>query len=104
MQPAPVKHPADSYRLLASMPMNPERPRSRHFLNRRQILQIEIVAALPAGFLSCTGDKRHQSLIIVGLPGTCNPTLPSSFVARAPANATAHLSDPQSSYPSIHTR
>jgi NitT/TauT family transport system substrate-binding protein len=96
--PVPVKHPVASYRLLAAMPTNPERPRSRHFLRRRLILQSAIVAALPAGLPSCTGEKKQKSLIVGGLPVTCNLTLPIACVARAAANGTGRPSDPQFSY------
>src|ERR1700704_1371469 len=57
-----------------------------HFLRRRQILQGAIAAALPAGLLSCGAEKRQGSLLVGGLPVTCNLTLPVACVARAAAN------------------
>jgi NitT/TauT family transport system substrate-binding protein len=80
------------------MPTNPEKPESRHFLRRRQILQGAIAAALPASLLSCAGEKKQKSLIVGGLPVTCNLTLPVACVARAAANGAGKASDPQFSY------
>jgi NitT/TauT family transport system substrate-binding protein len=80
------------------MPTNPEKPESRHFLRRRQILQGAIAAALPSSLLSCAGEKRQKSLIVGGLPVTCNLTLPVACVARAAANGESKASDPQFSY------
>ncbi len=59
-----------------------------HFLRRRQILQGAIAAALPASLLSCGAEKRQGSLLVGGLPVTCNLTLPVACVARAAANGT----------------
>ena len=80
------------------MPTKPEKPESGHFLRRRQILQGAIAAALPAGLLSCAGEKKQKSLIVGGLPVTCNLTLPIACVARTAANAADKASDPQFSY------
>jgi NitT/TauT family transport system substrate-binding protein len=80
------------------MPTSPEKPKSRHFLRRRQILQGAIAAALPSSLLSCAGEKRQKSLIVGGLPVTCNLTLPVACVARAAANGAIRASDPQFSY------
>src|SRR6267142_7195441 len=80
------------------MPMNPEKPKSRRFLRRRQILQGAIAAVLPASLLSCAGEKKEKSLIVGGLPVTCNLTLPVACVARAAANGASKASDPQYSY------
>jgi NitT/TauT family transport system substrate-binding protein len=65
-----------------------------HFLRRRQILQGAIAAALPASLLSCGAEKRQGSLLVGGLPVTCNLTLPVACVARAAANGA----NPQFAY------
>jgi NitT/TauT family transport system substrate-binding protein len=80
------------------MPTNPEKPEPRHFLRRRQILQGAIAAALPASLLSCAGEKKQKSLIVGGLPVTCNLTLPVACVARAAANGASKASDPPFSF------
>jgi NitT/TauT family transport system substrate-binding protein len=80
------------------MPTSPEKPESANFLRRRQILQGAIAAALPASLLSCAGEKKQKSLIVGGLPVTCNLTLPVACVARAAANGASKASDPQFSY------
>src|SRR6266850_1501049 len=80
------------------MPTNPEKPKSRRFLRRRQILQGAIAAVLPASLLSCAGEKKEKSLIVGGLPVTCNLTLPVACVARAAENGAIGASDPQFSY------
>ncbi len=54
------------------------------FLNRRQILQGALAAAVPASLWSCAGEKK--ALLVGGLPVTCNLTLPVACVARAAAN------------------
>jgi NitT/TauT family transport system substrate-binding protein len=80
------------------MPTSPEKPEFATFLLRRQILQGAIAAALPAGLLSCAGEKKQKSLIVGGLPVTCNLTLPVACVARAAANGASKASDPQFSF------
>jgi NitT/TauT family transport system substrate-binding protein len=64
-----------------------EPPESLHFLRRRHILQSAMAAALPASLLSCGAGKGSGSLLVGGLPVTCNLTLPVACVARAAANA-----------------
>ena len=59
---------------------------SAHFLRRRRILQGALAAALPASLLSCGADQGQRSLLVGGLPVTCNLTLPVACVARAAAN------------------
>ncbi len=81
------------------MPTKPEKPESGPFLRRRQILQGAIAAAaLPAGLMSCGGEKKQKSLIVGGLPVTCNLTLPVACVARTAANVAGRAPDPQFSY------
>jgi len=80
------------------MPTNAEKRQSRHFVRRRQILQGAIAAALPVSLLSCAGEKKQKSLIVGGLPVTCNLTLPVACVARATANSAGQASDPPFAY------
>jgi len=81
------------------MPTKPEKPESGPFLRRRQILQGAIAAVLPASLLSCAGEKKEKSSLIVGgLPVTCNLTLPVACVARTAANVAGRAPDPQFSY------
>jgi NitT/TauT family transport system substrate-binding protein len=80
------------------MPTKPEKPESGPFLRRRQILQGALAAALPAGLLSCAGEKKQKSLIVGGLPVTCNLTLPIACVARTAENVAGRAPDPQFSY------
>ena len=63
-----------------------DHPESAHFLRRRRILQGALAAALPASLLSCGADQGQPSLLVGGLPVTCNLTLPVACVARAAAN------------------
>jgi NitT/TauT family transport system substrate-binding protein len=57
-------------------------------INRRSVLQGALAAALPISTLSCTNrQQQRQSLLVGGLPVTCNLTLPVACVAKAAANA-----------------
>jgi NitT/TauT family transport system substrate-binding protein len=69
-----------------------------HLLRRRQILLGAIAAALPASLWSCGGEKRDGSLLVGGLPVTCNLTLPVACVARAAANTANKAGQPQFLY------
>ena len=69
-----------------------------HSLRRRQILRGAIAAALPASLWSCGGEKREGSLLVGGLPVTCNLTLPVACVARAAANTAGKAGQPQFFY------
>jgi NitT/TauT family transport system substrate-binding protein len=60
----------------------------RYTLSRRQLLQGMAAAALPLGPLACAA-KKPNSLVVGGLPVTCNLTLPVACVAKAASNATA---------------
>jgi NitT/TauT family transport system substrate-binding protein len=80
------------------MSTDTEKPRSRHFLRRRQVLQASIAAAVPGGLLSCSGQSRGDALIVGGLPVTCNLTLPIACVARAAANAASPGAAPRFEY------
>jgi NitT/TauT family transport system substrate-binding protein len=57
-------------------------------INRRTVLQGALAAALPLGPLACSANRRDRdSLIVGGLPVTCNLTLPVACVAKQAANA-----------------
>ena len=56
-------------------------------VNRRLVLQGALAASLPIGALSCADKKQHNSLVVGGLPVTCNLTLPVACVAKAASNA-----------------
>jgi NitT/TauT family transport system substrate-binding protein len=56
-------------------------------LNRRQLLQGALAAALPLSVLSCSGNRSEKSpLVVGGLPVTCNLTLPVACHAREESN------------------
>src|SRR3954464_7950357 len=71
-------------------------------INRRQLLQGAIAAALPLGAISCSGEKTGSSgatpLIVGGLPVTCNLTLPVACHARAESNKTLPAGEPRFAY------
>ncbi len=69
------------------MPVNSVNSVAALCLQRRRFLQGAIATALPASMLSCAAEKQQPSLIVGGLPVTCNLTLPVACVARAKANA-----------------
>ncbi len=57
-------------------------------LTRRQLLQSLSAAALPFGALSCSGPAKDQNTLVVGgLPVTCNLTLPVACVANEARNS-----------------
>ena len=59
-------------------------------LTRRQLLQSLSAAALPFGALSCAGPAKDQNTLVVGgLPVTCNLTLPVACVANEVRNRAA---------------
>jgi NitT/TauT family transport system substrate-binding protein len=66
-------------------------------VNRRLALQGALAATLPSGVLSCAG-KAHDSLIVGGLPVTCNLTLPVACVAKAASNAADKTGGPHYKY------
>ena len=56
-------------------------------VNRRLVLHAALAAVLPISTLSCTNERqRQQSLVVGGLPVTCNLTLPVACMAKAAAN------------------
>jgi NitT/TauT family transport system substrate-binding protein len=68
----------------------------RSLLSRRQVLQA-LAAAGPLGMLGCAAHKPN-SLVVGGLPVTCNLTLPVACVARTTVNATARPATPGFEY------
>jgi NitT/TauT family transport system substrate-binding protein len=57
---------------------------SAHLLDRRQLLQGAMAAALPLSLYGCAREKGgHQPLVVGGLPVTCNLTLPVACTAKA---------------------
>jgi NitT/TauT family transport system substrate-binding protein len=59
-------------------------------LARRHFLQGVAASALPLGAFSCSGDPAAaNSLVVGGLPVTCNLTLPIACVAKDLANRSA---------------
>ena len=53
-----------------------------------------MAASLPAGLMSCA-ERNPNSLVVGGLPVTCNLTLPVACVAKAASNAKAAPGAPQ---------
>ena len=80
------------------MPEDPVNSMAAPRIQRRRFLQGAIAATLPAGLLSCAAEKQQPSLIVGGLPVTCNLTLPVACVARAKANAEQPGSGPKFAY------
>jgi len=58
------------------------------FQSRRQVLQGLAATALPLGMLGCA-SKKADTLVIGGLPVTCNLTLPIACVGKSAANRKA---------------
>lgn len=74
-----------------------ENQETAHFLRRRQVLQGLAALAFPFGAPSFAADKKN-SLVVGGLPVTCNLTLPVSCVAKATSNSTAKAGVPRFEY------
>jgi NitT/TauT family transport system substrate-binding protein len=59
-------------------------------LTRRRLLKGFAASALPLGTISCSGEtEAPNSLVVGGLPVTCNLTLPIACVAKDLANKSA---------------
>jgi len=67
------------------------------FLSRRRVLQGLAATALPLGVLGCAG-KKSDTLVVGGLPVTCNLTLPIACVGKSVANSKAHSGAPKFEY------
>ena len=69
---------------------------SRLVLSRRQLLR-GLAAAAPLGIFGCAA-KKPGSLVVGGLPVTCNLTLPVACVARSTLNGAARPAAPGFQY------
>jgi NitT/TauT family transport system substrate-binding protein len=69
---------------------------NRYVVSRRQVLQ-GLAATVPMGMLGCAA-KKPNSLIVGGLPVTCNLTLPVACVGKAAVNGTAPGTAPRYEY------
>lgn len=68
-------------------------------LTRRQLLQGLLATSLPLGLVSCAGEQRRaNSLLVGGLPVTCNLTLPVTCVANEKINSALGPNDPKFHY------
>ena len=63
-------------------------------VSRRHVIQGLAACALPLGTVACT-KKNANSLVVGGLPVTCNLTLPVACVAKAAINGTAAAGAPR---------
>jgi NitT/TauT family transport system substrate-binding protein len=63
-------------------------------ISRRRVLQGLAAASLPLAVSGCA-EQKANSLIVGGLPVTCNLTLPVACVARATTNGTAAPGTPK---------
>ena len=68
----------------------------RYVVSRRQVLQ-GLAATLPASMLGCAA-KKSNSLLVGGLPVTCNLTLPVACVSKEAVNSTAPATAPRYEY------
>jgi NitT/TauT family transport system substrate-binding protein len=69
---------------------------NRFVVSRRQVLQ-GLAATVPLGMLGCAA-KKPNSLIVGGLPVTCNLTLPVACVGKANFNGSAPATAPKYEY------
>jgi NitT/TauT family transport system substrate-binding protein len=69
---------------------------SRYVLSRRQLLH-GLAAVAPLGLFGCAA-KKPNSLVVGGLPVTCNLTLPVACVAKSTVNGTAPATAPKFEY------
>jgi NitT/TauT family transport system substrate-binding protein len=78
------------------------RPVVQHALNRRQVLQGLAAAALPLSTLSCgngpSGTAKGDSLVVGGLPVTCNLTLPVACASKTRSNGALPTGQPRFEY------
>ena len=70
---------------------------SDEILSRRQVLRGLAAAALPLGPFGCA-DKKSNTLVVGGLPVTCNLTLPVACVSKANLNSKAAAGAPKFQY------
>lgn len=70
---------------------------SGYSFSRRRVMQGLMAAALPLGTFACA-EKKSNTLVVGGLPVTCNLTLPVACVGKATANSTAAAGAPKFEY------
>ena len=58
-----------------------------HDRTRRQLLKMASALALPSSLAACSSSKKAETLVVGGLPVTCNMTLPVACAARAAKTA-----------------
>jgi len=63
------------------------------FRNRRQLLKLASALALPSSLAACSSDKKADTLVVGGLPVTCNLTLPVACAAKAAQSAASGKAD-----------
>jgi len=66
-------------------------------ISRRQAIQGLAAATLPLGFVGCA-ERKPNSLVVGGLPVTCNLTLPVACVGKAASNSAAPEGAPKFEY------
>jgi len=66
--------------------------------SRRQLLQAAAASVLPLGGLLGCAEKKSNSLVVGGLPVTCNLTLPVACTAKAAVNGTVAAGAPKYVY------
>jgi NitT/TauT family transport system substrate-binding protein len=78
------------------------------FRTRRQLLKLASAMALPSALAACSSEKKSPSLVVAGLPVTCNLTLPVACAAKAaeiaatkPANALGFEYSKYSGFPEL---
>ena len=64
------------------------------FRTRRQLLKLASAMALPSALAACSSEKKNASLVVGGLPVTCNLTLPVACAAKAAEIATTKPANP----------
>lgn len=70
---------------------------SVYSVSRRRVVQGLAAAALPLATFGCA-EKKSNSLVVGGLPVTCNLTLPVACMAKAAANSAAAAGTPKYEY------
>ncbi len=64
------------------------------FRTRRQLLKLASAMALPSALAACSSEKKSPSLVVAGLPVTCNLTLPVACAAKAAEIAATKPANP----------
>ena len=64
------------------------------FRTRRQLLKLASAMALPSALAACSSEKKNASLVVGGLPVTCNLTLPVACAAKEAEIASTKPANP----------